>query len=142
MPKLEDWLAYARPDVVCLQETKYDDAAFPTMAFASHGYEAVHHGTGRWNGVAILSRVGIDDVTSGFHDGVVDPYEGDARLIAATCGGVRVASVYVPNGREVDSEFYERKLAWLGHLRDWLATTASPSDQLAVLGDFNVAPED
>src|SRR5437763_12754006 len=123
MPKLEDWLAYARPDVVCLQETKYDDAAFPTMAFASHGYEAVHHGQGRWNGVAILSRVGIDDVSTGFGD-IDDPYVGDARLLAATTGGVRVVSVYVPNGREVGSEFYDRKLAWLQCLHDWLAATA------------------
>ena len=78
---------------------------------------------------------------SGFVD-AVDPYEGDARLLAATCGGVRVVSVYVPNGREVGTEFYERKLLWLNCLRDWLASTAKPTDPVAVLGDFNVAPED
>jgi exodeoxyribonuclease III len=142
LPRVEDWLQYAQPDVLCLQETKLSDDAFPQLTFSGLGYDAVHYGEGRWNGVAILSRVGIDDVSSGFHDAVVDPYEGDARLLAATCGGVRVVSVYVPNGREVGSEFYDRKLVWLAHLREWLAATASPSDPLAVLGDFNVAPED
>ena len=102
----------------------------------------MHHGHGQWNGVAILSRVGIDDVTTGFDDDVVDPYEGDARLLAATCGGVRVVSVYVPNGREVGTEFYDRKLVWLECLHDWLARPRRPTDELAVLGDFNVAPED
>ena len=87
----------------------------------------MHHGQGRWNGVAILSRVGISDVTTGFGDtGLVDPYEGDARLLAATCGGARIATVYVPNGREVDSDYYTRKLDWLARLRDWLDATASP----------------
>lgn len=141
LPRVEEWLGYAQPDVLCLQETKLSDDAFPQLSFASLGYESVHHGQGRWNGVAILSRVGIDDVSSGFGD-VDDPYVGDARLLAATCGGVRVVSVYVPNGREVGSEFYERKLTWLGCLREWLAVTADPSQDLAVLGDFNVAPED
>jgi exodeoxyribonuclease-3 len=81
-------------------------------------------------------------VTTGFDDGTVDPYEGDARLLAATCGGVRVVSVYVPNGREVGTEFYDRKLVWLDTLRSWLSATHSPDDDLVVLGDFNVAPED
>src|SRR5689334_5453747 len=125
--RVEEWLAYARPDVVCLQETKLADKSFPGLQFSALGYDSVHHGQGQWNGVAILSRVGIAEVTTGF-DGpgspaAVDPYEGDARLIAATCGGVRVVSVYVPNGREVDTEFYERKLAWLGCLHDWLDAT-------------------
>jgi exodeoxyribonuclease-3 len=143
LPRVEEWLAYAQPDVLCLQETKVGDDAFPQLTFGALGYDAVHHGQGRWNGVAILSRVGISDVTSGFGDtGLVDPYEGDARLLAATCGGVRIVSVYVPNGREVDSDYYTRKLDWLARLRDWLEATASPSDPLAVLGDFNVAPED
>ena len=101
----------------------------------------MHHGNGQWNGVAILSRVGIDAVSTGF-DGAPDPYEGDARLIAATCGGVRVVSVYVPNGREVGTEFYERKLEWLGCLHDWLDATSTPGDEVAVLGDYNVAPDD
>jgi len=139
--RVEEWLGYARPDVLCLQETKLADKAFPHLAFSALGYESVHHGQGQWNGVAILSRVGIDDVTTGFDEGA-DPYEGDARLIAATCGGVRVVSVYVPNGREVGSEFYDRKLLWLGALHDWLDATSSPTADVAVLGDFNVAPED
>jgi len=141
LPRVEEWLEYAAPDVLCLQETKLSDKAFPAMTFSALGYDSVHHGQGQWNGVAILSRVGIEDTTSGFGD-LTDPYEGDARLVAATCGGVRVVSVYVPNGREVDSEFYVRKLEWLEQLRVWLDTTATPDQMLAVLGDFNVAPED
>ena len=142
LPRVEEWLQYAQPDVLCLQETKLTDDAFPQLSFSALGYDSVHHGQGQWNGVAILSRVGISDVTSGFDQERVDPYEGDARLLAATCGEVRVVSVYVPNGREVGTEFYERKLAWLGCLREWLDATARPSDPVAVLGDFNVAPED
>ena len=97
LERVEAWLTECQPDVVCLQETKLADSAFPAMAFASLGYEAVHHGEGRWNGVAILSRVGIDDVVSGFADG--DAPDAEARLLTATCGGVRVMSAYVPNGR-------------------------------------------
>jgi exodeoxyribonuclease III len=141
-PRVEEWLGYASPDVLCLQETKLSDDAFPALSFSGLGYESVHHGHNQWNGVAILSRVGISDVTTGFDDATVDPYEGDARLLAATCGGVHVVSTYVPNGREVDTEFYERKLAWLGCLHDWLERTESPDRELALLGDFNVAPED
>jgi exodeoxyribonuclease-3 len=141
--RVEEWLAYADADVVCLQETKVSDDAFPQLAFGALGYDAVHHGQGQWNGVAILSRVGIDEVSTGFDDAkLADPYEGDARLLAATCGGVRVVTVYVPNGREVGSDYYARKLDWLRRLREWLDATASPDDPLAVLGDFNVAPED
>jgi len=142
--RVEEWLEYAQPDVLCLQETKLSDDTFPQLSFGALGYDAVHHGPGRWNGVAILSRVGIDDVTTGFEASgeIVDPYEGDARLLAATCGGVRVVCAYVPNGREVGSEFYDRKLTWLECLHSWLAATASPTDPLAVMGDFNVAPED
>jgi len=144
LPRVEEWLAYAAPDVCCLQETKLADDRFPAMAFEALGYTAAHHGQGQWNGVAILSRVGLHDVTTGFEaEGLpVDPYEGDARVLAATCGGIRVVSVYVPNGREVGSEFYARKLAWLARLRDWLAATHRPSDELVVAGDFNVAPTD
>ena len=141
LPRVEEWLAQAEPDVLCLQETKLADDAFPQLTFAGLGYESVHHGNGQWNGVALLSRVGLGDVTSGFGD-IDDPYGDDARLVAATCGGVRVVSVYVPNGREVGSEFYERKLVWLQSLREWLATTATPDDPIDVMGDFNVAPED
>jgi exodeoxyribonuclease-3 len=141
LPRVETWLQDAQPDVLCLQETKLADDAFPQLTFEALGYDSVHHGQGRWNGVAILSKRGLDDVVSGFGD-LDDPYAGDARLLAATCGGVRVVSVYVPNGREVGTEFYERKLAWLGGLRDWLDATASPADDIALMGDFNVAPED
>ncbi|MET0629161.1 MAG: exodeoxyribonuclease III [Acidimicrobiia bacterium] len=140
--RVEEWLGYARPDVLCLQETKLSDDAFPHLAFSALGYDSVHHGHNQWNGVAILSKVGIEAVTTGFDEGIVDPYEGDARLLAATCDGVRVVSVYVPNGREVGTEFYERKLEWFGLLHDWLAANETPDHEVAVLGDFNVAPED
>lgn len=139
---MEEWLGYARPDVLCLQETKLADDAFPALTFGALGYESAHHGEGRWNGVAILSRVGLDDVGVGFGDALDDPYPGDARLIAATCGGLRVASVYVPNGREVGSGFYDRKLTWLDRLHEWLGSRHTPDERVALLGDFNVAPED
>jgi exodeoxyribonuclease-3 len=141
LPRVEEWLAYARPDVLCMQETKLADKAFPALTFSGLGYDSVHHGHNQWNGVAILSRVGIDDVSSGFGD-LDDPYPDDARLLAATCGGVRFVNVYVPNGREVDTDHYVRKLEWLAQLRTWLDQTASAQLPLAVLGDFNVAPED
>ena len=140
--RVEEWLAYAKPDVVCLQETKLSDKAFPHLSFQALGYDSVHHGQGQWNGVAILSRVGISDPSNGFDDDHVDPYEGDARVLAATCDGVRVVNVYVPNGREVGTEFYERKLEWLSTMYDWIDATFTPSDPVVVLGDFNVAPED
>ena len=144
LPRVEEWLQYAQPDVLCLQETKVSDDTFPLLSFTALGYDAVHHGPGQWNGVAIVSKVGIERVTTGFEGSgdMVDPYEGDARLLAATCGGVRFVNAYVPNGRAVGTEFYERKLAWLGCLHDWLAATNDPSDPLAVMGDFNVAPDD
>ena len=141
MARVEEWLGYAQPDVLCLQETKMADAAFPAMAFAALGYEAAHCGQGRWNGVAILSRVGLDDVVAGFSDQIEDE-QTEARLLWATCGGVRVASVYVPNGRMVGSEHYEAKLAWLGRLRRHLEQGCDPGGLLAVCGDFNVAPDD
>lgn len=140
LPRVEEWLAQARPDVVCLQETKLADDAFPAMAFAGLGYDAVHHGEGRWNGVAILSRVGIDDVVDGFADD--DEPDGEARLLTATCGGTRVATVYVPNGREVGHEHYRYKLAWLARLRRHLDLTAHSGHDVVVCGDFNVAPDD
>jgi len=142
LPRVEEWLEYAQPDVLCIQETKLSDDTFPQLTFGALGYESVHHGPGQWNGVATLSRVGIEDVSTGFGDGVLDPYEGDARLLAATCGGIRFVNVYVPNGREVGTEFYDRKLVWLECLRTWLAAGSSPDDPVVVLGDFNVAPED
>jgi exodeoxyribonuclease-3 len=138
--RVEEWLADAQPDVVCLQETKLADGAFPALAFAGLGYEAAHHGEGRWNGVAILSRVGLEDVVAGFADDAApDP---EARLLTATCGGVRVMSVYVPNGRALDHEHYQYKLAWLERLRGHLDLVSDPSRPTAVCGDFNIAPTD
>lgn len=142
LPRVEEFLGYAEVDVLCLQETKLSNAAFPALTFQELGYDSVHHGQGQWNGVAILSRVGLSDATDGFGPGFVDPYEGDARFVAATCAGIRILSVYVPNGREVDSDHYVRKLEWLGVLRDWVAEHHVPDDALAILGDYNVAPED
>jgi exodeoxyribonuclease-3 len=141
LPKVEEWLAYASPDVLCMQETKMADAAFPTMAFSALGYEAAHHGEGRWNGVAIVSRVGLDDVVAGFSHASEDPGV-ESRLLSATCGGVRVSTVYVPNGRAVGTAHYEAKLAWLDDLRRHLADTCDPSGNVVVCGDFNVAPDD
>jgi exodeoxyribonuclease-3 len=145
MPRIEEWFTYAKPDVVCMQETKLADGAFPYMAFETLGYEVAHNGTGRWNGVAIASRVGLDDVTLGF--GAVDTpmFDGDEpepRLVTATCGGVRVSSVYVPNGRSLDDPHYEYKLRWLAALRDEIAATCKPDSNVVVGGDFNIAPED
>ncbi|HVX18570.1 MAG TPA: exodeoxyribonuclease III [Acidimicrobiales bacterium] len=141
LPRVEEWLGEVEPDILCMQETKLDDAAFPAMTFQSMGYEAVHHGEGRWNGVAILSRVGIDDVVDGFGDD--DPPDGEARLVWATCGGVRVGSAYIPNGREVGHDHYRYKLAWLARLRTVLDRQAGGDGaDLVVCGDFNVAPAD
>ena len=140
LERVEEWLAECQPDVVCMQETKLADSAFPAMAFAALGYEAVHHGEGRWNGVAILSRVGIDDVVEGFADG--DAADAEARLITATCGGVRVMSAYVPNGRALDHDHYKYKLAWLERLRRHLDAVADPAAPVALCGDFNIAPTD
>ena len=139
MARVEDWLTDVEPDVVCLQETKLADAAFPAMAFQALGYESVHHGEGRWNGVAILSRVGLEDATLGFGPGDDDP---EARLVWATCGGVRVASAYVPNGRALDHDHYRYKLTWLAKLRSMLDAACDPSAPVVVAGDFNIAPTD
>jgi exodeoxyribonuclease-3 len=140
LEKVRWWLARASPDVLLLQETKLADADVPRDVFRELGYEISHHGEGRWNGVAILSRVGIDDVVDGFADD--GPSDGEARLLTATCGGVRVVTAYVPNGREVGHEQYHHKLAWLARLRAHLAATAEPGGEVVVCGDFNVAPDD
>jgi exodeoxyribonuclease-3 len=141
LARVEEWLAYARPDVLCMQETKLSDSAFPSLAFQALGYDAAHCGQGQWNGVAILSRVGLDDVVAGFSDQAEDERT-EARLLWATCGGVRVASVYVPNGRMVGSEHYQAKLDWLERLRRHITATCRPESDLVVCGDFNVAPDD
>ena len=139
LARVEEWVEYAHPDVLCLQETKQADSAFPHAAFTALGYETAHHGDGRWNGVAIASRVGLSGVTRGLRS--EDDAQGP-RAIAADCGGVRVMSVYVPNGRSLDSEHYPAKLAWLARVRSVLDETCSPDRPVAVCGDFNVAPED
>jgi len=137
-----EWVALARPDILCLQETKLADGQFPRAELAALGYDAATHGTGQWNGVAILSRIGLGDVRRGFAKEPGFP-EVEARAIAATCGGVRVWSVYVPNGRTVDSPHFAYKLAWLGAFRASIAgDQASSTDPLVICGDFNVAPED
>lgn len=140
LPRVEDWLAQTQPDIVCLQETKLSDKTFPALALSGLGYESVHNGQGQWNGVAILSRVGIEDPVFGFADGIEpDP---DARLVSATCGGIRVHSIYVPNGREVDHEHYHYKLSWLGRLREHLDATCDAADDVIVAGDWNIIPTD
>lgn len=139
LPRVEEWLQYAAPDVLCMQETKLADTAFPAMTFQALGYDSLHHGEGRWNGVAILSRVGLDDAVTGFDDDR-DP-DPDARIAWATCGGVRIASVYVPNGREVGHDHYRYKLDWLDRLRTNLEVH-DPGEPLAICGDYNIAPTD
>ena len=144
LDRLLAWLESAQPDVLALQELKCADSAFPTVPVQDLGYEVATLGTGRWNGVAILSRVGLSDVTLGLsgqpqYEGVDEP-----RAIGATCGGVRVWGVYVPNGREPGHDHYAYKLQWLAALRDTVATElmAAPERPLAIIGDFNVAPTD
>jgi exodeoxyribonuclease-3 len=141
LPRLLPWLDERSPDVVCLQETKLADEALLSLLgdeLADRGYEVAVHGEASWNGVAIFSRVGLEDVVRGLDGSPGFPHQ-EARALAATCGGVRVLSVYVPNGREPGSEHYEYKLAWLGALRD--AVAAGPAATL-VCGDVNVAPAD
>jgi exodeoxyribonuclease-3 len=140
LPRVEEWLADVQPDVLCMQETKLADDAFPALTFAGLGYESAHHGQGQWNGVAILSKVGLTDVVANFADGgEPDP---DARLITALCGGVRITSVYVPNGRSLDHEHYQYKLRWMAQLRRHVAALSNPADDVVVTGDFNIAPTD
>ncbi len=140
LDRLWDWVDTAQPDVLCLQETKSTDAAFPALDFHARGYDSVHHGQGRWNGVAIASRVGLDAPVSGFADGG-EP-DADARLVSATCGGLRVSSVYVPNGREVGHEHYAYKLRWLARLRAHVEAEGGAGARHVVAGDFNIAPAD
>jgi exodeoxyribonuclease III len=141
VPRLLPWLDQRRPDVVCLQETKLTDAAFTALLgeeLASRGYAVALHGEAQWNGVAILSKVGLDDVVAGIAGAPGFPRP-EARAVAATCNGIRVYSVYVPNGRVPDSDHYRYKLAWLAALRDELS--AGP-DATIVCGDMNIAPTD
>ena len=139
-PRVEAWLAEMEPDVICLQETKLADKAFPALTFRALGYDSVHHGQGQWNGVAILSKIGIEDPVAGFDDG--ESPDPDARIVWATCGGVRVVSVYVPNGRTLTDDHYQYKLRWLARLRQLLDDRYDPSQPLAICGDYNIAPSD
>ena len=141
-PRLLGWLDERAPDVVCLQETKLSDEAFEETfgaALAERGYEVAHHGEGRWNGVALLSRVGLDDVVNGLPGAPGYPHQ-EARAVTATCGDLRVTSVYVPNGRDREDPHYAYKLEWLGALRDMVE--AGDPTSTVVAGDFNIAPAD
>lgn len=157
MPAVEQWLARADPDVLMMQETKLADEQVPELPFRVAGYEVVHHGEGRWNGVAIASRVGITEVVTNFGNGPVrdsrpaagsgvgeedfNPFD-EARMVSAVCGGVRFVSLYAPNGRVVGSPFYEGKLLWFERLHRWISETRSPDEPMVVGGDLNATPAD
>jgi len=151
LEKVTWWLERARPDVLLMQETKLADADVPADVFGRAGYVLAHHGEGRWNGVAIASRCGIEDVVTNFGEplrpartddaGDDEPFA-EARMISAVCGGIRVVCLYAPNGRVVGSVFYEAKLAWFDRLAGWLAEKADPKQPLVLGGDLNVAPAD
>ncbi|HEX5589492.1 MAG TPA: exodeoxyribonuclease III [Candidatus Limnocylindrales bacterium] len=157
MEAVELWLDRVRPDVLLVQETKLADREAPVMPFGMLGYEIVHHGEGRWNGVAILTKVGASDIITNFGDGPVrdssagaavtldeedfNPLD-EARMVSAVCGGIRVVSLYAPNGRVVGSPFYEGKLRWFERLAGWLEETRSPEEPLLLAGDYNVTPAD
>jgi exodeoxyribonuclease-3 len=149
--KVAWWLRRAQPDVLLMQETKLKDADAPATRFRDEGYELAHHGEGRWNGVAIASRIGIDDIVTNFGEALrpaKTPEAGDdepfaeARMIAVRCGPVQVVSIYAPNGRKVASPFYEAKLLWYERLTRWICEASRPDDALVIGGDFNVAPAD
>jgi len=140
LPRLLEWLDTTEPDVLCLQETKVTADGFPSAEVRELGYDTAAYGQGRWNGVALLSRIGLEDVRRGFdgEPGYPDP---EARAISARCGGIRFFSIYVPNGRTPDDPHYAYKLSWLAALRTALVpdVVAGP---LVVTGDYNVAPTD
>lgn len=138
LPQVLDWLAARRPDVLCLQETKLEDRAFPFAELEAAGYRAVHHGQKTYNGVAILSRSEATGAVRGL-PAFDDP---QARLVAATVNDVRVVCAYMPNGQAVGSDKYDYKLKWLQALRIWLAGELERHPRLALLGDYNIAPED
>ncbi|MEY2481090.1 MAG: exodeoxyribonuclease [Verrucomicrobiota bacterium] len=135
--RLFAWLESSKPDVVCLQETKCADEQFPELAVRSAGYHCAFHGEKSYNGVAILSKIDMQNVRASLCDEVVDP---QARVIAATIDGVRVYSIYAPNGQAVGSSAYDYKLKWYERLRDCIAKEKHVD--LVVCGDFNVAPAD
>jgi exodeoxyribonuclease-3 len=140
LPRLLEWLDTTKPDVLCLQETKVPADGFPDAEVGELGYRTAAFGTGRWNGVALLSRIGLEDVRHGFpgEPGYPDP---EARAIGASCGGTRFMSVYVPNGRTPEDPHYTYKLSWLAALREALVADVA-AGPLVVAGDFNVAPTD
>ncbi|MDT4913251.1 MAG: exodeoxyribonuclease [Pseudonocardiales bacterium] len=146
LPRLVEWLGIVEPDVLCLQELKTGE--FPIDAVSGLGYEVAMHSTGRWNGVAILSRVGIESERAGLldepgyqpEDAMLEATE--PRAVGATCGGVRFWSVYAPNGREVGHAHYTYKLLWLDALRATVAEELPAHERFAVIGDFNIAPTD
>jgi exodeoxyribonuclease-3 len=138
LPHLTDWLANAQPDIVCLQELKLEDPKFPRAELETAGYQAAVSGQKTYNGVAILSRAGLSDISVGI-PGFADEQR---RVIAATANGVRAICVYCPNGQAVGSEKYDYKLRWYAALKEYLAAEVARHPQLAVAGDFNVAPED
>ena len=146
-PRLLDWLSSAEPDVLCLQELKCAPADFPAEV-GELGYQVAVHSAGRWNGVAVLSRTGLDDVRLGLIDEPGYQAEGtmlevtEPRAVAATCGGVRIWSIYVPNGRGIGHPHYSYKLRWMRALRDTVTEELSADRPFAVLGDFNIAPTD
>ncbi len=135
LPRLLDWLQTREPDVAALQETKCADGAFPYAEIEALGYTSMHVGDGRWNGVAILSRIGLTPVSTQL------PAMTEARYAVADCGGLRVTSVYVPNGRSVDDDQFPYKLAWLAELRATL-DELEPTQPMAIMGDFNIARHD
>jgi exodeoxyribonuclease III len=141
LPRLLPWLDERQPDVACLQETKLADAAFDELLageLAARGYAVARHGEAQWNGVAILSRSGLEEVIVGVPGAPGFPRQ-EARAVSARCGGIRVHSVYVPNGRVPDSDHYRYKLAWLAALRDQLSAETA---DVIVCGDMNIAPTD
>jgi exodeoxyribonuclease-3 len=158
---VERWLERAAPDILMLQETKLTDLDAPVMAFGMLGYDLLHHGEGRWNGVGIVTRKGLQvgDVVTNFGDGPVrdsgpggaggavaseddfNPFD-EARMLSTTVEGIRIVTIYAPNGRTVGSPFYAGKLAWYERLSRWLAETLQTSEPLVIGGDFNIAPTD
>jgi len=147
--RVEAWLERSDCDVLAIQETKCKDENFPWELFERMGYEVAHFGVNQWNGVAIASRVGLEDVERTFLDQPAfgkagkDPVQ-EARAIAATCGGIRIWSLYVPNGRSLDDEHMPYKIKWLdvlqGHAAEWVKS--DPTAQIALMGDWNIAPFD
>jgi exodeoxyribonuclease-3 len=139
LPRVQQWILENKPDVLCIQETKMKDAVFPSLVFHEMGYESAHFGHGQWNGVAILSKVGLDNVINNFAVGEPD---GEARIISAECGGITVVCVYVPNGRELEHDHYQYKLRWMKQLKQHVAKISKPTSDVIVTGDFNIAPND